>query len=1016
MAVVGHPREQSVFYFGASGGGVWKTVDGGVYWENVSDGFFNTAAVGAIAVAESDPNVVYVGTGESCIRNDVSHGDGVYRSTDGGETWQHMGLDDTRHISRIRVHPENPDLVYVAALGHAFGPNRQRGVFRSSDGGKSWEQVLFESDRAGAIDMSMDPGNPRVLYASIWEAQRSFWEISSGGPESGLYKSTDGGDSWVELSDSPGMPEGIKGRIGVALSPAKTGRVWALVEADDPGLYRSDDGGLSWEKLSDSNDLTQRSWYYTHVFADPQDPETVWVLASQAWRSIDGGRNFELQAMPHGDSHDLWIDPRNTQRMIEGNDGGACISFNGGESWSSIYNQPTSAFYHVTTDNQFPYRVYGTQQDNSAISVPNSSYRGAILPMDWLTHGLSESGDIAVKPDDPNIVYSAYPRGVLNRYDHRTGQVRVISVWPELYRHTPATEHKYRFPWKFPITFSPHDPNTLYIAGNVVFKTTDDGTTWEPISPDLTRDDPDKQAVSGGPISMEGVAEIYCTVYTFVESPHESGVLWAGSDDGLVHLSRDGGGSWQNVTPPDLPEWTMVHSIEVSPHDPATAYVAATRYKLDDNRPFLYKTENYGGSWKKITEGIPDDDFTRVIREDPARRGLLYAGTETGVYVSLDDGESWQSLRSNMPVVPIHDMVVKENDLVAGTHGRSFWILDDVTSLHQIDADALKAPAHLFRPRSTHRVLPQPDNPRRAGQGKSYVAGVLGLQATHYEKRTPDGETDRVFLDSGKNPPDGVVVIYHLLEQRDGEASLSFLDSAGEVIRKFSTNSDDADSLSAKKGMNRFVWDMRYAGATEAKGETEQKGPDLTSAPGPLAPPGRYAVELEAGQQTLTERFEVLKDPRSSASQQDLDAQFALLISIRDKLSEANDALSRIRRIRSQVEECERRADDGEDRSALSEGAGALKEKLSAIENVLTLADPPRSPRGIPSRLDTKLAHLTGEVASADWVPTKNAYAVFDHVGARVDEQLDSLNEVIDVDLPPFVKLVGELAIPTISP
>ena len=1014
VAVAGDPRERSVFYFGASAGGVWKTLDGGVYWENVSDGFFNTAAVGAIAVADSDSNVVYVGTGESCIRNDVSHGDGVYRSTDGGASWKNMGLKDTRHIARIRVHPQNPDLVYVAALGHAFGPNAERGVFRSKDGGATWERALFKSDRAGAIDLSMDPHNPRVLYASVWEAERSFWEISSGGPDSGLYRSTDGGDTWVELSDSPGMPEGIKGRIGVAVSPAKTGRVWALIEADDGGLFRSDDGGAGWEKVADKDDIRERSWYYTHVFADPQDADTVWGLASKVWRSSDGGRTFTQVTTPHGDNHDLWIDPRDPNRMIEGNDGGACVSFNGGATWTTIYNQPTSAFYHVTTDNQFPYRVYGTQQDNSSISVPSRSYRGAILPVDWLTHGMSESGDIAVKPDDPNIVYSAYPMGILNRYDHRTGQVRVVSVWPEADIHTPPKEYPYRFSWRFPIVFSPHDPNALYVAGNVVFKTTDDGTTWEAISPDLTRNDSTKQEVSGGPITMEGVAEVYCTIYAFAESPHERGVLWAGSDDGLVHVSRDSGGSWQNVTPPDLPEWTMVHSIEVSPHDPGTAYVAATKYKLHDNMPYLFKTNDYGASWQKITDGIPDDDFTRVVREDPARRGLLYAGTETGVFVSLDDGESWQSLRCNLPVVPVHDMVVKENDLVAGTHGRSFWVLDDLTPLHQIDADTLKAPAHLFRPRPAHRLLPQMDNPRKVGPGKNYCVGIMGLPGAFYEKTTPDGETTRAFLDSGKNPPYGVVLTYYLREEPQGEITLTLRDPKDEAIKTFSTEAGDGLRLRVKKGMNRFVWNMRYPEAREAAGEGEKEGSDVTSAPGPLAAPGRYRVELGVGGDTLAQDFEILVDPRSSASQEDLEEQFAFLVRIRDKLSEVNDVISRVRNVRGQVEEWERHIADGEDREKLLGQGRSVREKLSAIENELTLADPPRSPRGYPARLDTKLSSLSGSVSSADWVPTKSSYAVFEDLSARVDTQLQELQRTIDTDLAEFLNLLRELQVPTI--
>ena len=598
VAVAGHPSERMTFYFGACAGGVWKTDDGGTYWENVSDGWFNTAAVGAIAVSDADPNVIYVGTGESCIRGNVSHGDGVYKSTDGGKTWANIGLEDTRHIARVRVHPRDPEVVYVAALGHTFGPNRQRGVFRSRDGGKTWEHILFRSENAGAIDLSMDPNNPRILYAAIWEARRTPWSLTSGGPDSSIYKSTDGGDTWDELTNNPGMPEGLKGRIGLAVSPARPDRVWAIVEAEDGALLRSDDGGATWERVSEDRALMQRPFYYHHVFAHPQDPETVWVLNLKAWRSDDGGRSFTQVSTPHGDNHDVWIDPRDPERMIEGNDGGACVSFNGGASWSTIYNQPTSQFYHLATDTQSPYRVYATQQDNAAISVPSRSHKGAILWEDCYSVGSSESGHIAVRPDNPNIVYSGAigsapgGGGVLLRYDHSTGQARIITVWPEMYYGGwGAKDLKYRFQWTYPMVISPHDPNVLYAAGNRVFRSVDEGTSWQTISPDLTRNDASKLEPSGGPITKDVTgAEHYCTIFSFAESPHEPGVFWAGSDDGLIHISRDGGDSWEDVTPKDLPEWATVSMIEVSPHDRATAYVAATRYKLDSLVKSLFRS------------------------------------------------------------------------------------------------------------------------------------------------------------------------------------------------------------------------------------------------------------------------------------------------------------------------------------------------------------------------------------------------------------------------------------------
>ena len=652
LAVAGDPVDQATFYFGAVAGGVWKTDDAGLYWQNISDGFLNTPSVGAIAVSDSDPNVIYAGTGEACLRLDISYGDGVYRSTDRGNTWTHLGLEDTRHIGRVRIHPNNPDIAYVAALGHAFGPNKQRGVFRTTDGGKTWEHVLFKSENAGAVDLSMDPSNPRILYASIWQVSRNFWNLENGGPESGLYRSTDGGDTWTEITNNPGMPGGIKGRIGVSVSPAKSGRVWATVDAEDCGVYRSDDGGDTWELMTGERDLQGRPWYYSHIFADPQDAETVWIMNFKAWKSVDGGRNFTEVGIPHGDNHEIWIDPRNTRRMVQGNDGGACVSLNGGDSWSTIYNQPTSQFYHLTTDNEFPYRVCATQQDNAAISVPSRSHKTAIPWADCYSVGTSESGHIVVDPKDSNVIISggigSSPGGGGNllRYDHSTGQTRLITVWPELYYGSGAGAMKYRFQWTFPIQYSPHDPNVLYVAANVLFRSTDEGNSWEQISPDLTRDDAAKQAPSGGPLVKDtSGAETYCTIFAFAESPHERGVFWVGSDDGLVHISRNGGESWDPITPEGLPEWTMISMIEPSLHDPATAYMACTRYKLDDNTPMLYKTSDYGQTWTNISGNIPAHDYTRVIREDPGRMGLLYAGTETGVYVSFDDGGAWQPLR-----------------------------------------------------------------------------------------------------------------------------------------------------------------------------------------------------------------------------------------------------------------------------------------------------------------------------------------------------------------------------------
>ncbi|MGI8550593.1 MAG: VPS10 domain-containing protein [Dehalococcoidia bacterium] len=1042
VAVAGDPQDPLTFYFGGAAGGVWKSNDGGTYWQNCSDGFFNTAAIGALAVADSDPNVIYAGTGESCIRGDVSHGDGVYRSTDRGKSWKHLGLSDTRHIARIRIHPQNPDIVYVAALGHAFGPNLERGVFRSVDGGKNWEHILFRSQDAGAIDLCMDPNNPRILYAAIWEVRRTPWSLKSGGPGSGLFKSTDGGDTWTEISDSPGLPKGIKGRIGVAVSPAKAERVWAIVEAKESGLFRSDDGGASWQRLSQERDVQGRRWYYMHIFADPKDPETLWSLAGSCFKSVDGGSTFGQVPTPHGDNHDLWIDPRNPQRMIEGNDGGANVTYNGAASWSTIYNQPTAQFYHVATDTQFPYRLYATQQDNSAICVPSRTGKAAIPMGDCYTVGHAESGHIQVRPDDPNIVYSGAVGsspgggGAMLRYDHRTGQVRIITAWPEFYGGWAPKDLKYRFQWTYPILLSPHNPDILYATGNQVFRSTDEGTSWEVISPDLTRNDPSKLEASGGPLTLDTTgAEHYCTIFAFAESPHERGVLWAGSDDGLIHLSRDNGKTWENVTPPIMPEWATVNTIELSPHDRATAYAAATRYKLDDTRPYLYKTDDYGKSWREITNGIPEHDFTRVIREDPVRRGLLYAGTETGLYISYDGGGSWQRLQLNLPVVPVYDLQIKNDDLIAATHGRAFWILDDLTPVRQMAAAAAGSTPVLFKPRPTYRVRVEMRGGRASGTGLNYSGGMGGM--SYYETKKPDGEVVRTFLDAGKNPADGVLVSYYLAEKPEGEVTLSFLDAAGNLIKSYSSNpqqgaqpqEEEASSLeeaeaeeatipaedtraSKAAGVNRFVWNMRYADAQKVPGDI----PTERSLAGPLAPPGAYQVQLTVNGKTYSEPFEILKDPRVPATREDLDAQFELLLQIRDKLSQTHDAVKQLRSVRQQVGEWERRGARASNRDEIVQAARRLKQRLGAIEEELiqTRAKGESDRLNYPGRLNVKLVHLTSVVQSADGIPPRQTYEVLQELSSRIDSQLRELDQVLESEVPAFSDLVRKADVPAI--
>jgi photosystem II stability/assembly factor-like uncharacterized protein len=982
VAVAGDVSDPAVYYFGACAGGVWKTSDAGLTWRNVSDGYFTTAAVGALATSLSDPNVLYAGTGETCIRNNVSHGDGVYKSTDAGATWTHVGLRNTRHIGEIRIHPQNPDLVYVAALGHAFGPSTERGVFRSSDGGQSWERMLFVSERAGSHDLAMDLGNPRILYAAVWQAQRFPHTLISGGPESGLWKTADGGDSWTELTERPGLPKRPLGKIGVAVSPAQRGRVWALIEAEEGGLFRSDDGGETWECVSDAPFLRTRAFYYMHLYADPKDPETVWVLNYKVWKSTDGGKTFTSIPSPHGDEHDLWINPENPELMIKGDDGGASITVNGGRSWTSQYNQPTAQLYHVTTDNQFPYRVYGAQQDNSALSLPSRTVDGAIHERHWYAPGGGESGYIAVKPDDPNIVVASGPAGrrafndIMTFYDHRTGQKRNITVWPELYGWGVGAESlKYRFQWTFPIMYSPHDPNVLYVAGNRVFRSVVGGASFEPISEDLTRNDPGKLGPSGGITRDNTGAEVYCTVFALAESPKRVGLLWAGSDDGLIYISRDGGEHWTNVTPPQLPEWALISILDPSPHEEGAAYVTATRYKLDDTRPYLYKTTDYGNTWSLITTGIPEHDFTRVIREDPNRRGLLYAGTETGIYVSFDDGARWQRLGGNLPVVPIYDLVIKGSEMVVATHGRSFWILDDLTPFHQMSDEIARKSIHLFEPAPTVRL--RVDGGMGWNAREHYVNYAhVGTSVFAYDHiHTPEGATRNQPLTAGANRPVGVLIQYFLRDASQ-KAELRISDAQGEEVRSFT------EGVPRIAGMNRFLWNLRLPSALRVEGE---KLDPWHRDDGPLALPGQYRVVLEVDGATLTQPFEIRRDPRVQTSDEDLRAQFEMLLQIRDRLSETNDLVNQIESARRHLSLwMEAKGDEGR---AVRAAAEELEADLGALEKELIDVNM-RQAQLYPSGLHEKLNALFDAVDSADYAPTQQAREVF----ARLTDQLGDVS------------------------
>ncbi|MGI9598594.1 MAG: VPS10 domain-containing protein, partial [Acidimicrobiales bacterium] len=987
VAVAADPTEQSVFYFGAVAGGVWRSDDAGQYWENISDGQFNTASIGALAVAPSDGNVIYAGTGESTIRIDVTHGDGVYRSTDAGRNWRHMGLIDSRHIGAIRVHPEDPDLVYVAALGHTSTDNAERGLYRSSDGGDNWERVLHVSDRAGAVDVSLDPTNPRIVYATIWQTRRTFWSIDSGGPDCGLWRSLDGGDSWTDISRNEGLPEGTLGKMGVAASPARPGRVWAVVEAEGRkrGLYRSEDSGDSWAKVSSNPELCWRPWYYQHVVAHPTDPDTVFVMNRKAWKSIDGGKNFDEFHTPHGDNHDLWIDENNPDRMIGCDDGGAWVSLNAGLSWSTIYNQMTAQHYHVAVDDQYPYLVYGSQQDNSSIAVPSQTGRGAINWGDCFPPGTAESGYIAPKPGDPNVVFvgaiGSSPGGgdALQRYDHRTRQVQLVSVWPEGYHDGNSAE--VRFQWTYPIVFSPQNPDVLYACGNKVFRSLDEGHSWEAISPDLTVADPDTMGVSG-PLTMDTAgAEMYATIFSFVASAHRPGVLMAGSDDGLVHVTTNDGADWRDVTPAELPRFSQVTMLAESPHREGTVYMTVARHKMGDYRPYVYRTEDFGETWIPITGGLPDDDFCRVIREDPNREGLLYLGTELGLFASFDNGENWQSLQANLPVCPVYDLVVKDTDLVVATHGRSFWILDDLTQLHQLHDGLAEADAHLFAPRDAVRTPP----PLFADfsdstSGRNYHV-TIGQNATFYVDELETGHKVKTMVDAGTDLERGVRVTWWLKDVTDQEATLTILDEHGAEVDAFSSiipdDKDDREGLyiTADAGMNSFQWPMRHAQGPKMVDTDFHKPPA-----GPLAKPGGYQATLTIGDWSQTQAFNLVKDPRVTTTDDELGEQFELLSKIQSKLSEIVTAVNRIRAMRKRLDDwAERLAGRGEGDELIA-AVRETRERIETIEHELVQAEftSEGDTLNYREKLFELLSALPAVVGRTDTRPTKQSLQVYD--------------------------------------
>ncbi len=958
LGSAGSPTRKQEYYFGAVGGGLWKTVDGGMTWNPVTDGQLRSSSVGAVAVAESNPDVVYIGTGETQFRGNIMQGDGVYKTIDAGKTWKNIGLTNTQAIARVRIHPTNPDIVYVAALGHPYGPNEERGIFRTTDGGKTWKKVLYKGDKAGAADIIIDRTNPKVLYASIWEVYRTPWKMWGGGGASGLFKSTDGGDSWTELTRKPGMPKGTVGKIGVTVSPADPNRVWAVVEAEDGGVYRSDDAGMTWKHVNDERKLRQRAFYYSRIFADPKDKNTVYCLNVNFYKSTDGGVKFNKAiTVPHGDNHDLWIDPTDSTRMITSDDGGGSVSVNGGKTWTDE-DFPTAQLYHITTTSDFPYQVAGAQQDNSTIAVASEGWgnylakENSIKKSEWAYEvGGGESGYIAQDPKNPDIFYAGSQGALLTRYDRSTGQTRDVQVYPRFFSGEPASALPERWQWTFPIVFSPKDPNRLYVCSQHVWMTTNEGQTWTKISPDLTLADTTTLGKSGGVITMDmNGPEIYGTVFALAPSYHDVNTIWAGSDDGLLHITRDHGKSWQKITPPDMPKHTRISIIEASRTKPGTAYVAAKRYQMDDRAPYIWKTDDYGKTWKKIITGIRADAFVHSIREDITRPGLLYAGTEHGIYVSFTNGDAWESLRLNLPDTQIADLQVTEKDIIVGTHGRSIYVLDDVSPVREFTAGLGKEPVHFFKPYyAVRRVQP-------------------------------------------------AVFQYYLAKQADS-VKVDILDATGTLIRSFTGDKpknpkkdDDDDDEGPPKpkmpttaaGLNRFEWDLRYPGSTDFKGII-MWGARPTN--GPLALPGMYQVRLTVGGKTITHPFEIKLDPRlKGITAADLSEQFKLAMKLRDQTSKANEAVIQIRAIKEKLA----KQPDNPANKKLKEQLSIIEENLYQIRN-----QSGQDPLNFPIKLNNRLAALWRSVETGDAKPTDGSYKVYEELSADLTQQLTELDKLV---------------------
>jgi len=981
-AVTGSYKNKNTFYFGAAGGGVWKTTDGGSNWKNISDKYFG-GSIGAVAVAPSDETILYAGEGENSLRGNVSEGlGGLWRSDDGGRSWRNAGLKDGRHIIRIVIHPKNPDIVWVAVLGHLFGPNEERGVYKTTDGGKTWKRTLYINDQTGCSDLVMEPGNPTVFYAGMWHVKRTPYSMESGGEGSGLFKSTDGGETWVNLTGNKGLPKGIWGIVDVSVAPSNTDKVYAMVENAAGGLYTSTDAGLTWTLTSENSDIKQRAWYFNKIFVDPKNEDLLYILNTGMMRSTDGGKTFTNVYTPHGDHHDLWIDPEDGNRMIVADDGGAQISFDAGSNWSTLNNQPTAQIYRVTTDNAFPYRILGAQQDNTTIRIRSRTYGDAITDADWSPTAGFESGYVVADPANPDIVYGGNYDGFLGRLNHKTGENRVINVWPDNTTGGGAIAQKYRFQWNYPIFFSPHNPKRLYAAGNHLFVTENEGQSWEMISPDLTTNDTVKEAPSGGPITKDNTSvEYYSTIFTATESPLEEGLLWAGSDDGLINVSKDGGKNWENVTPPQAGKFMMWNCAETDPFKKGAAYFVGTKYKMDDFKPYIFKTEDYGKTWQQITNGIDSMHFTRTLRADRKKAGLLYAGTEYGMYISYDDGKNWKKFQLNLPTVPVTDLTIKDNDLIVATQGRGFWVLDDLSAIQQRPAEFLTK--------------------------NLYVLGVNDAYRM-------EGSSNRDVRNAGMNPPNGVVFNYFLKDAPDSaDITIRIFDKQQQLIKTFNkTAKEKEDKPVVSKGMNRFVWDMLYPPAEKIEGMVLWNG----SPDGPKAAPGKYTARFVYNKDSMDVPFTIKGDPNYAVSEVDYDKQVGFLLRVRDKFSAIQKAIKNIRSIRGQIDAIVAKADTAAAKS-LKQLGDSINKQLTAVEEALdqTKAKSGEDVLNYPIRLNDRVAAVYNAASAGYGAPTKQAQEAFEALSVLTDVQLNKLKAVTANEVQAFNKMIYEKQVPVIG-